>query len=67
MEETDLSQLSEAEMMSMFPDIIESGEHIAAAKGCGLGAGSYSCCCGGYNGCCNAYGNCITLGATKCR
>ena len=32
MEETDLSQFSEAEIMSMYSDVIESGEQVLIAK-----------------------------------
>ncbi len=49
MEETDLSQLNETEIMSMFPDIIESGSQLIAVKSAGCApnlpfdCGNYCC------------------------
>ena len=37
MEETDFSQLSEAEIMSMYSNIIESGQEVLLAKSCPRG------------------------------
>ena len=49
MEETDLSNLSDSEIINMFPDIIEGGTQLMAAKNpCGS---MYQCNKPGY-GCC---------------
>ncbi len=37
MEETDLSQLSETEIISMYSNIIESGQEVLLAKSCPYG------------------------------
>ena len=67
MEEIDLSNLSDAEIIDMYSDIVESGLQIAALKtDCGLGAGSYSCCCSGFRGCCSTAGYCVTQGGVRC-
>ena len=67
MEETDLSQLSDIEITDMYSDIIESGEVLAVAKGCGGISGAWRCCCDGFDGCCIKGGVCTSLGTTPCR
>ena len=69
MEETDLSSLSEQEIMDMYSNIIENGQGILIAKGCVSGftsVGGGQCCksCGGpsnycYNGA--NYSDCYSM------
>ncbi len=57
MEEVDLSQFSEAEIMSMYSNIIESGEQVIIAK-----------CMSGYQGSCsNGRCYCCAKGAGATR
>lgn len=47
MEEFDLSQLTDAEVMSMYNEVIESGTQALIAKGCSSGftsVGGNKCC-----------------------
>ena len=57
MEEIDLSSLSDAEIIDMYSDIVESGEQVMIAK---CGRGLIDSCCGGNFCCCDKRtGNCL--------
>ena len=58
MEAADINNISEMEIMNMFPNIIEGGIQIAAAKGCGKGL-IRSCCSGNLCCCDKSTGLCI--------